>query len=97
MQLLFVLGYFDAIATEIAMKKRNGISSKELTHGIATLLAVCGLGMIIVAPLDFALYGIAMFGLAIALYVIVAAQCHDKRTYKSALSAPPRRGGRLVS
>ena len=46
-------------------------------HGLAIFCALCGIGMIVVAPLSSVVYGIALLGLAIALDVIVAVNCAD--------------------
>ena len=46
-------------------------------HGLAIFCALCGIGMIVVAPLSSVVYGIALVGLAIALDVIVAVNCAD--------------------
>ena len=54
-----------------------------LTHAIAILCAVAGLGIIVAAPLDSAIYGIALIVGAIALDVIVATQCHPNTRSRS--------------
>ena len=61
-----------------------GESCSVLAHTLAISFAVSGLVIVIMGPLDSTIiYGIALFGMAIALDVIVAAQCEDKN---------PRRG-----
>jgi hypothetical protein len=54
-----------------------------LGHGLAIVCAVCGLGLIVAAPLDSVVYGIVLFGVAVAIDIIVAVHCpdshHDRR------------------
>ncbi len=47
-------------------------------HAIAVVCAICGLGLIIVAPLDSVVYGIVLLSLGIGIDIIVAAQCTER-------------------
>ncbi len=54
-----------------------------LGHGLAITCALCGLGLIVAAPLDSVVYGVILFGAAIAIDVIVGVNCHDRPQYRS--------------
>jgi hypothetical protein len=58
-------------------RKQFGKLCCALAHGIAIMCAVCGLGVIVIAPLSFVVYGLVLFGAAIALDVILGAQCRE--------------------
>ena len=57
-----------------------------LGHGLAITCAISGLGLIIAAPLESVVYGVALFGVGIALDIIVAVNCHDSHNYRRRVS-----------
>ena len=58
-------------------------------HVIAVACALLGLYLIVADSLDLAVYGVVLFGLAIALDVVVASRCDD-RTPRRRHAPPPR-------
>ncbi len=58
-------------------------------HAIAVACALYGLYLIVVDSLDSAVYGVVLFGLAIALDVVVASKSDD-RTPRRPHAPPPR-------
>ena len=58
-------------------------------HVIAVACALYGLYLIVADSLDSAVYGVVLFGLAIALDVVVASRCDD-RTPRRPQAPPPR-------
>lgn len=71
-----------------AVTRESGKHCFVLCHGIAIVCAVCGFGLIVLASLDWVIYGIVLFGAAIALDVIVAAHCPDSPVYARKWSHP---------
>lgn len=68
-------------------RKISGQSLK-LGHGIAIVCAICGLALIIVAPLDSVVYGIVLLSIGIGIDIIVAVQCSGHQlTYRRGFSS----------
>jgi hypothetical protein len=62
-----------------------------LGHGLAVLCAICGLGLIIAAPIDSVVYGIVLFSIAIGIDIVVAVHCPDSHNYRRRVSNPRSR------
>lgn len=65
-------------ATNSVTFKRFSELCAVLGHAVAIVCAAGGVYLIVAGPLPSAIYGIALFGVAIALEIIVAAHCEDK-------------------
>lgn len=79
------------MATSEVTFKRVGHYCSVLVHGIAIGCAVCGIVVIVVAPLASVVYGIALFAAAIVLEVILAGHCPDNPHYRRRVSNPRSR------
>jgi hypothetical protein len=58
-------------------------------HGIAIAIAVCALYVIVVESVGWAVYGTLLFGIALALEIVVGVHCHEDP--KKASGASPWR------
>lgn len=80
----FVRNYRDE--AEIVITRKFAEHSAMVGHGLAIACAIAGLGLIVAAPLEMVVYGVALFGLGIAVDVIVAVNCHDSHNYRRRVS-----------
>ena len=69
-----------------AVARKMGGHFMMLGHGLAILCAICGLGLVIAAPLDSAVYGVVLLGMAIGIDIVVAVHCHDSHNYRRRVS-----------
>ena len=63
-----------------AVHKQRNERYLIIAHGLAISLALCGLYLIVVESLDWAVYGTILFGLAFALEIVVGVHCEEPRT-----------------
>ena len=73
--------------------KRFGHHCSVLGHGLAIVCAVFGVVLIVAAPLESVVYGIALVGAAIALDVIVAVHCSNNSNYRRVSNLRSRAAG----
>ncbi|MEO7726377.1 MAG: hypothetical protein ABIS45_03940 [Burkholderiales bacterium] len=69
------------IRGNIMTAKKIANHCSVIGHGLAIACALCGLGLIVAAPLASVVYGVILFGAAIAIDVIVAVNCPDRPHY----------------
>src|SRR6185503_13544434 len=83
-RLISALGF----APDSTRLNRFGESVCVLGHIVATSCALYGLYLIVAGSLDSAPHGVALFGIAIALDVVLASRCSEKRARRQAAHPP---------
>ena len=81
------------MATSGLPLKHCGHPWTVLGHAVAVFCAICGVVLIVAAPLESVVYGIALLGAAIALDVVVAVHCSNHSNYRRVSSLRSRAAG----
>ena len=79
---------WDVVPRALAGVRRAGVLL-VLGHAVAIACALWGLYLIVADSLDSVVYGVALFGLGVALDVIVASRCNADTTRRRQ-TRPPR-------